>query len=122
MTYTATAKAEAKEYLQKLLSSGDVFARDGKPVIYTGLESVSRSGMSRVINVYVCTKSGGIERISYWAARLLGVIQNHDNCGLKVSGCGMDMGYHIVNSLSMALYCPDKYTHDGAYQLLHEWI
>lgn len=42
--------------------------------------------------------------------------------GLVVNGCGMDMGFHLVNNLSMHLFCPEKYTHEGAYALKHEWI
>jgi hypothetical protein len=34
---------------------------------------------------------------------------------IRVSGCGMDMGYHLVHSLSYALYG------DG-YALKHEWL
>jgi hypothetical protein len=54
------------------------------------------------------------------------------NNGVKVAGCGMDMGFHLIYSLSYALFpkgtdaphgtrngVPDS---DGGYALKHEWL
>jgi len=38
---------------------------------------------------------------------------------LRVGGCGMDMGFHIVYSLSLALYGS---ANDGGYTLSQEWL
>ena len=38
--------------------------------------------------------------------------------GYKVGGCGMDMGFHLVYTLSSLLYKKDR----GGYELRHEWL
>ena len=42
------------------------------------------------------------------AAKALGYTMDRDREGLRVSGCGMDMGFHVVYSLSRVLY-PDGF-------------
>ena len=85
-------KQEAKNQLLKFLKDGST--------LYTSLKSVSRSGMSRRIEVYAVA-DGEIIRLSYSAAVLLEWSLN-DN-GILVTGCGMDMGYHLVDCLNHAL-------------------
>jgi hypothetical protein len=106
-------REEALKSLTKALKAGDT--------VYSVLRNVSRSGMSRQIDFYVIGKdrkpwciSGLIRHVSGYACTESGA--------LKVNGCGMDMGFHVVNNLSMTLFCPDKYTHDGAYALNHAWL
>jgi len=43
---------------------------------------------------------------------------------LKVKGCGMDMGYHVVDSLGWALYNGTDGVEPGraGYTLRHEWL
>lgn len=85
--------AAAKE-LRELLSPGDM--------IYTKLVHVSRSGMYRVIDCYVI-RSNEPRRISWSVAQLTeGYDRRHE--GVKASGCGMDMGFHVVYSLSRTLF------------------
>lgn len=85
---------ECKERLQELVKPGDT--------IYTVLKHVSRSGMYRVIDLYVMRDNQPV-RISGYAADLLeGYDQRHEGC--KASGCGMDMGFHLAYNLSYALY------------------
>ncbi len=92
------------------------FCRKGSTV-YTVLRHVSRSGMQRRIDCYSIQKnklvylSGYIEHITS--------MKRHKNGGLIVDGCGMDMGFHIVHNLSMALY---GLANRGAYELDHAWI
>lgn len=94
--------------------------KGGKYLVYTILRHVSQSGMSRNIDCYVIANNTPY-CMSYAIAQVLGMSQAKDG-SIKVGGCGMDMGYHIVNSLSIALYCKGKYTHEGAYKLKHSWI
>lgn len=100
--------------------------------VYTLLRHVSAAGMTRRISVlYVERETGLIRSADRLVARLLGYRQ-HDRGGLVVTGCGMDMGFHIVYSLGSALWpdgtpephgtrngSPDRV---GGYALKHEWV
>jgi len=87
---------------------------DGSTV-YTILRSVSRNGMSRRISLaFIC--NGRIGTIDHLAGDALGYRVSNRG-GLIVGGCGMDMGFALVYSLSCALH-PDA---DG-YSIRHEWI
>lgn len=104
---------EARESLRKTLQPGDT--------IYTVLRHVSKSGMSRRIDLYKMINGDPIF-LSGDVAHLLGD-KLHKDGGVVVNGCGMDMGFHLVHNLSIALFCdPGKYTHDGAYALKHRWL
>jgi len=107
--------------------------------VYTIVRSVARSGMSRVISPMVleqhtkcelCGLSGpqhgqaahkySAEYYSepifpeYKIAQLLGwsLDKNH---GIKVQGCGMDMGFHMVYTLASILY-------DDGNALKQRWL
>jgi hypothetical protein len=67
------------------------------------LRSVSRSGMSRVIDLKVI-EDGEMRGLGWTAARALGDKYDTKAEGIKVPGCGMDMGFHIVYSLSSVLW------------------
>jgi hypothetical protein len=111
--------AESLERLREWLKPGDT--------LYTVLDSVSRSGMSRTIRVvlpyvrgvevesaapggkptdYVRKDSVGVDFLhpNHAVAEVLGYRRAKRGDGLIVGGCGMDMGFHVVNSLSSALY------------------
>ena len=85
---------EAARYLKKLLTPGDTVA--------TILRHVSRSGMMRHISV---TFKG--EDITWYVAALLDE-KRADDGGIKVGGCGMDMGFHLVSHMSSRLF-PDGF-------------
>lgn len=120
--------AEMKAKLLKLL--------DGNREIYTSLKRVSSSGMSRHIALYIAKDSSIID-ITYYAAKILGYKRSPDTGGLIVGGCGMDMGFHCVYSLSRMLF-PDGfklkageygrngdksgYDKDGGYCLNQRWL
>jgi hypothetical protein len=70
--------------------------------VYTVLQHVSRSGMMRAISCYV-VKGREIVNITFQVGKVL-EYRHHKDGGLKVGGCGMDMGFHLVNSLSYALH------------------
>lgn len=90
-------RAEAIATLRKHLKVGDT--------VHTVLRHVSRSGMQRSISVIITTPEGPWD-VTYLAARVLGYKVDQDRGGLKVRGAGMDMGFHVVYSLSRAMW-PD---------------
>lgn len=71
--------------------------------LYTVLKHVSRSGMLRVIDV---KKPDGdsIMHLGFNVAEAVGYSWDRKKEGMRVGGCGMDMGFSVVNSLSYALY------------------
>lgn len=86
-------KFESLEKLHRLIKPGDI--------VYTVLRHVSRSGMSRDIDVFIIV-DGSPQRISYDVANAC-EYRLTDN-GLKVSGCGMDMGFDVVYQLGYAMF------------------
>lgn len=141
-TSIATAeKAAAISALQEMLKPG--------ATVYTNLRKVSASGMTRHISVHIATE-GAIEDITWLVGRAIGEKRDLDTGGLKISGCGMDMGFQIVYSLSAVLYregfecigdgegyatrCPSNdhsngdrdftphHHNDGGYALRHRWL
>lgn len=98
---------EALEELRKILKPGTT--------VRTILRRVSSSGMSRSISAVVHTKDG--IRDLDWLINKAGIFKfdrKHD--GLQLGGCGMDMGFYLVYSLSRSLY-PNGYKcsgHDGS--------
>jgi hypothetical protein len=91
------------------------------PRIYTVLRHVSASGMSRDISLMVAD-GDDIINITYTAATVLGnrVRNSHGHRAIRVGGCGMDMGFHLVYTLSDRLY---RETRDRAgYVVDHRWL
>jgi hypothetical protein len=70
---------------------------------HTILRHVSRSGMSRRISVVVITPEGPRD-VTWHVAQVTGFRLSRDHEGLVVGGCGMDMGFAVVYSLSRSLY------------------
>ena len=98
--------------------------------VYCILRSVSSSGMSRAVSLYV-KSAGDMRNIDSLSADVLGYKLAKKE-GLLVSGCGMDMGFHLVYSLGRTLWPngtetahgiqngkPDT---DGGYALKHVWL
>lgn len=103
MTAKQKAKQEAIERLQKLLKPGD---RVGTVLLH-----VSRSGMMRHIKPVIITSDGEAMNISFYVNAIFEQKQEHEF--VKMSGCGMDMGFALVHSLSYYLFpngyeCPGK--------------
>jgi len=65
------------------------------------IKSVSSSGMSRRMNVY--TKDLD-QYLNFHVARVLGWPENDK--GILVTGCGMDMAFHLAYTLTSYLYEP----------------
>jgi len=122
---------EGYEFLTDLVK----WIRRTRPDVYTQVEHVSRSGMSRHINVYVIKDNEPIN-LNYMIERL-GIYNRNKNGSLTVSGCGMDMGFAVTYELSRALF-PDGFKYrigewhrngdpsprdrDGGYALKHRWL
>lgn len=93
--------------------------------VYTLLRNVSRSGMSRDIDVYVM-EDNQPRRITWTVAKAADMTYNRKAEAIRVGGCGMDMGFHVVYNLSRSLYdrghsfacigkdCPSN-DHNNAY-------
>ncbi len=92
--YTKDQKEKADKRLRELLKPGDT--------IHTLLRHVSRSGMFRVIGLYLIHDSEATWLDGYAAPFLEGFDERHEGC--KASGYGMDMGFHLVYNLSSYLF------------------
>lgn len=80
--------------------------------VYTILCDVAKSGMSRKLKVLVLYPDG--PRYLTFACAELG-IGTYTGGRLRVHGCGMDMGFHVVSTLSRVLHGDD-------YALTHRWL
>lgn len=110
---------EKREALRGMLKEGDT--------VYTKVVHVSRSGMYRVINLYVMLISERNGKpypycIDHLAAPLLeGYDYRHRGC--KATGCGMDMGFSLVYSLAWQLFGHIKRDNkDNGYLLNQKWL
>lgn len=121
MNTTLTRKQEqeqeresAKVYLLSVLN------KQARPTLYTSLKYVSSSGMSRDMKVLLAD-GGEIIDVTWYAGKLgIGTLKERNGQRvIRVSGCGMDMGFHVVYSISAMLY---GYEERGAYTIRHEWI
>jgi hypothetical protein len=93
-------KEVARENLRSTISMAQT-DNSGRPTIYTILRRVSRSGMNRKISVIVIYAGTPMD-ISYWTATALGEkCRNVDGYNaVNVDGCGMDMGYHLADTVA----------------------
>lgn len=108
-------RAEAIVDLRTYIKPGDT--------VYTILENVSRSGMSRTIRVCVplVGSNGKADFLhpNHSVALAIGARRAKKGDGIVMGGCGMDMGFALVYELSHALYpeypcsgkglCPSNY-------------
>lgn len=121
MKYSQKEIEESRAYLLKFLKPGSQ--------VLTVLRNVSRSGMSRRIDLYTIHRDEMVY-LSHAAAVVMGDPRPDD--GIKVSGCGMDMGFHLVYNLGATLWPkgtakphgtrngePDS---DGGYALKQRWL
>ena len=97
--YTKAEIKEARENLLRFLKPGGI--------VYTILAHVSRSGMQRVIRVVVLDAKNGeiVDWHPNWAVGVLTgrrVRQGWQD-GIVCNGCGMDMGFELIDNLSRAL-------------------
>lgn len=98
------------DYLCRAMSSPE------KPIrVYVSVGSVAKSGMSRRIKLYLIVE-GEIIRISHLVAKVLG--SNLNDNGVRIDGCGMDMGFAIVEHLEWKL----NKVLGTIFKLKHEWL
>lgn len=97
----------------------EIFAGQTDPKVYTILRHVSSSGLSRDISLKAVV-NGVLMDITYFAAKALGdnLKERNGQRSIRVSGGGMDLGYHLVHNLSMELYGVEN---RGGYTLSHDW-
>lgn len=123
-TTRKTSKKEQKaldvEYAREQLLTHYLTEGD---TVYTVLRSVSSSGMSRTMSLKVA-KDGKILDLTYYAAAVLDypLVEVNGSRALRVGGCGMDMGFHIVYSLSSVLFRKAGESADSGYLLKHSWL
>jgi len=129
-TFVSRKDGEADEvkqaylYLRKLLKPG--------MTVYTILNHVSTSGMQRCISLAIGGKKGEIIKLDWHVAKAMKEKIDNKHGGIKVGGCGMDMGFSLVYSLGRTLWPtgtskqhgsrngkPDS---DGGYALKQSWL
>ena len=114
---------EAIEKMKEDIKVGDL--------LYTQLEHVTKSGMTRYIKVRQIKDDYPYDW-TYIASVALGWKYSDRYHAIKVGGCGMDMGFHLIYSLGMALW-PDGTPEphgirngepdtNGGYALNHRWL
>lgn len=112
-------QSKGKEmYRQQVIKQLQEMLKPGSKV-YCDVTSVSRSGMSRVIKVLIVDQYGEIRNISGQVAEALH--WQWKASGVKVDGCGMDMRFHLVYTLSRVLF-QETDGPDAGYLLKQESI
>lgn len=84
------AQAEAIKTLREILKPGDT--------VFCILRNISQSGMSRVIS-FLAPDHYRLDHLISEACEY-----RHKGNGLRVDGCGMDMGFSVVYNLSATLF------------------
>ena len=100
-------KVKIQEILEDMYPKGST--------AYTLVTKVAPSGMSRHIMVAGSRKTGRVQNMSWYIAKFLDWKYRDNTRSVFVGGCGMDMGFHLVYTLSSKLYG------DG-YAINHEWL
>jgi hypothetical protein len=135
MTRKEAERQEFVEKLREILKPGDV--------LYTTVSHVSRSGMSRVIDVHQIVDNQP-RCLSFWVAKATEHTIDKRNGGVRIGGCGMDMGFALVYQVSQALFptgfecigegCPSNdhvngdrdysphHHHSGGYAIRQRWM
>ena len=123
MKYSKEEKQEALERLKEWIKKGDT--------LHTTVRHVSRSGMMRHISVKHLKATDNPERpvnvsnYDYHIARVLDLPEAPNYQGVKIGGCGMDMGFHLVYILSRALFKDEpkgESDRDHGYWINQEWL
>ena len=105
MTKTLSKKAQQqldRDYsIEQLLTH---YVKEGSKV-FTSLRKVSSSGMTRHYSLFI-VQGEDIVNITYYAAHALGwrLSESTGSRAIVVNGTGMDMGFHLVSSLSSVLF------------------
>jgi len=116
LTKKAAAELERYEARERLLSN----YLNETSTVYTVLRTRSSSGLSRTITLLVAN-GNEITDITYLAAKALGdkLVEANGHRAIRMQGGGMDMGFHLVYSLSSVLFAGE---HRAGYVLSHRWL
>ncbi len=130
-------RQSAIEKLREWVKPGDL--------LHTQLKHVSRSGMLRVVQI-IQIKNNEPSYLGWLAAKAIGLPYDTKRKGIRMGGCGTDMGFQAVYNLGWALFpkgftcigpkrrCPSndhaygdqdyrRHHHkDGGYALRQRWI
>lgn len=138
--FSKTEVAEQRAKLRGWLKPGDT--------VYTVLDHVSASGMSRDIRLIIIKTDDKGQPYTlhpnYATQVLTGYPRAKRGDGLRIGGCGSDMGFELVYNLSAALFpdgfecigenCPSNdhvngdrcrtphWHKSGGYALKHRWL
>ncbi len=96
----------------------DTIGMDRK--VYCILRHVSKSMMTRRISLIVIKDNKPYD-ITWAAAKVLGMKMHRDDHAIVIQGGGMDMGFHLVYTLSRCLF-DDVTKTDPGYILEQDWI
>ena len=119
-------REDAVRELREILKPGDT--------VFVSLKHVSRSGMSRVIMPFII-RDNEPRYLGWLVAKATDRTYNRNHEGVNVGGCGMDMGFELVYTLSQYLF-PEGFKvegrgrngdmsgwdKDGGYALKHRWF
>lgn len=137
--FTAQDQTEAVAELRGMLPPGTT--------VYTVLRHVAPSGMTRWISCLAIV-DGKLINLDWYVERAGIGSRDRRHEGIKVGGCGMDMGFHLVYSLSRVIhrdafhctgqhgcpandhvndrgepdYSPERLHSDAGYALIQKWI
>lgn len=105
---------ETKNMLVRLLEKTK--GTSSEMTAYTKVNHVSKSGMSRDIQIFLIVNNEPWN-ITPATALILGWPLN--DRGVRVSGAGMDMGFHLVYNLSASLF---GHQDQGGYLIKQRWL
>jgi hypothetical protein len=113
----AQAKKLDRDYSIEQLLTHYIKAGD---TVHTVIRSVSASGMSRTMSLKV-VREGRIDDITFNVAHALDypLVEVNGSRAIRVGGAGMDMGFHVVYSLSSVLFAGQE---RAGYVLDQRWI
>jgi hypothetical protein len=132
MKYSKSEREASLERLKSWIKKGDT--------LHTTVKHVSKSGMTRYITTrhlkprafapvenltFVGEQPVQISNYDYHIARVLDLPEAPNYQGVKVGGCGMDMGFHLIYSLSRALFKDEprgESDRDHGYWIKQEWL
>jgi len=119
-------QSEAREILLGILGN---LTQENERKVYCILRHVSRSGMRREISFYVKDAEGDLRLLDGLIHEVLTDSKGKayyprvsKGDGLKVDGCGMDMGFSVVYNLSSILYGNGNTVPRAGYFLRSEWL
>lgn len=105
-------RERSRAYLLEIFNAQEI------PTVSTIIRHVSSSGMSRDISLVSVNERGQIINLAWHIDKVctVGALKERNGSRvIRVNGAGMDMGFHLVYSLSSVLYG------DG-YKIKQEWI